>query len=65
MGPRPRVHPRASDTSRRDLLAFAAIPGAFPTTLFDLALGRRPYQERTRLAATFAQGYLEPTGRRW
>ena len=31
-------HPRALDTIRRILLASAAIPGAFPPTMFDVAL---------------------------
>ena len=33
-------HPRALDTIRRVLLASAAIPGAFPPTMFDVTAGR-------------------------
>jgi hypothetical protein len=38
-------HPRALDTIRRILLASAAIPGAFPPTLFDVSLDGVAYQE--------------------
>lgn len=38
-------HPRALDTIRRIMLASAAIPGAFPPTMFDVTVGWKPYQE--------------------
>ena len=38
-------HPRALDTIRRILLASAAIPGAFPPTMFDVTLDGTAYQE--------------------
>jgi len=37
--------PRALDTIRRILLASAAIPAAFPPTMFDVTLDGRAYQE--------------------
>src|SRR4051794_88877 len=37
-------HPKAADTVRRILLASAAIPGAFPPTLFDVTVNGKPYQ---------------------
>jgi predicted acylesterase/phospholipase RssA len=38
-------HPRALETVRRIMLASAAIPGAFPPTMFDVTLDGKPYQE--------------------
>lgn len=55
-------HPRAADTIRRVLLASAAIPGAFPPTMFDVTLDGRPYQEMHVDGGTFAQAFLYPPG---
>lgn len=53
-------HPRALDTIRRILLASAAIPGAFPPTLFDVVLDGKPYQEMHVDGGAFAQAFLYP-----
>ena len=55
-------HPRALDTIRRILLASAAIPGAFPPTLFDVVLDGKPYQEMHVDGGAFAQAFLYPAG---
>ena len=53
-------HPRALDTIRRILLASAAIPGAFPPTMFDVTLDGKPYQEMHVDGGAFAQTFLYP-----
>ncbi len=53
-------HPRALDTVRRILLASAAIPVAFPPTMFDVTVDGRPYQEMHVDGGTFAQAFLYP-----
>jgi predicted acylesterase/phospholipase RssA len=53
-------HPRALDTVRRIMLASAAIPGAFPPTMFDVTLDGKPYQEMHVDGGTFAQAFLYP-----
>src|SRR6202000_722752 len=55
-------HPRALDTIRRILLASAAIPGAFPPTLFDVTLDGVAYQEMHVDGGAFAQAFLYPAG---
>ena len=55
-------HPRALDTIRRILLASAAIPGAFPPTLFDVSLDGVAYQEMHVDGGAFAQAFLYPAG---
>ena len=55
-------HPRALDTVRRVLLASAAIPGAFPPTMFDVTLDGVAYQEMHVDGGTFAQAFLYPSG---
>ena len=55
-------HPRALDTIRRILLASAAIPGAFPPTMFDVTLDGKPYQEMHVDGGAFAQAFLYPAG---
>ena len=50
------------DTIRRILLASAAIPGAFPPTLFDVVLDGKPYQEMHVDGGAFAQAFLYPAG---
>jgi predicted acylesterase/phospholipase RssA len=54
-------HPRALDTIRRILLASAAIPGAFPPTMFDVTLDGVAYQELHVDGGAFAQAFLYPT----
>jgi hypothetical protein len=54
--------PRALDTIRRILLASAAIPGAFPPTMFDVTLDGKPYQEMHVDGGAFAQVFLYPSG---
>ena len=54
-------HPRALDTVRRIMLASAAIPGAFPPTMFDVTLDGRAYQEMHVDGGTFAQAFLYPS----
>jgi predicted acylesterase/phospholipase RssA len=53
-------HPKAADTIRRILLASAAIPGAFPPTLFDVTLNGKLYQEMHVDGGAFAQAFLYP-----
>jgi predicted acylesterase/phospholipase RssA len=53
-------HPRALDTIRRVMLASAAIPGAFPPTMFDVTLDGVAYQEMHVDGGTFAQAFLYP-----
>ena len=53
-------HPRALDTIRRIMLASAAIPGAFPPTMFDVTLDGKPYQEMHVDGGAFAQAFLYP-----
>jgi len=55
-------HPRALDTIRRILLASAAIPGAFPPTLFDVSVNGVRYQEMHVDGGAFAQAFLYPAG---
>jgi hypothetical protein len=53
-------HPRALDTIRRVLLASAAIPGAFPPTMFDVTADGVAYQEMHVDGGAFAQAFLYP-----
>ncbi len=53
-------HPRALDTIRRILLASAAIPGAFPPTMFDVTLNGVAYQEMHVDGGAFMQAFLYP-----
>jgi predicted acylesterase/phospholipase RssA len=53
-------HPKALDTIRRILLASAAIPGAFPPTMFDVTLNGQAYQEMHVDGGAFAQAFLYP-----
>lgn len=53
-------HPRALDTIRRLLLASAAVPGAFPPTMFDVTLNGVTYQEMHVDGGAFAQMFLYP-----
>ncbi len=53
-------HPRALDTVRRILLASAAIPVAFPPTMFDVTVDGKPYQEMHVDGGAFAQAFLYP-----
>ena len=53
-------HPRALDTIRRVLLASAAIPGAFPPTMFDVTVNGNSYQEMHVDGGAFAQAFLYP-----
>ena len=53
-------HPRALYTIRRLLLASAAIPAAFPPTMFDVTLDGKPYQEMHVDGGAFAQAFLYP-----
>lgn len=53
-------HPRALDTIRRVLLASAAIPGAFPPTMFDVTVDGVAYQEMHVDGGAFAQAFLYP-----
>jgi predicted patatin/cPLA2 family phospholipase len=53
-------HPKALDTIRRVLLASAAIPGAFPPTMFDVTVDGKPYQELHVDGGAFAQAFLYP-----
>lgn len=53
-------HPKAADTIRRVLLASAAVPGAFPPTMFEVTLDGRTYQEMHIDGGTFAQTFLYP-----
>ncbi len=53
-------HPRALDTVRRILLASAAVPGAFPPTMFDATLNGKHYQEMHVDGGAFVQSFLYP-----
>jgi hypothetical protein len=53
-------HPKAVDTVRRILLASAAIPGAFPPTMFDVTLDGKTYQEMHVDGGAFVQTFLYP-----
>jgi predicted acylesterase/phospholipase RssA len=53
-------NPRAIDTIRRVLLASAAVPGAFPPTMFDVTLDGVAYQEMHVDGGAFAQTFLYP-----
>jgi predicted acylesterase/phospholipase RssA len=52
--------PKALDTVRRILLASAAIPGAFPPSMFDVTLDGRTYQEMHVDGGAFVQSFLYP-----
>ncbi|MDF3072974.1 MAG: hypothetical protein K0S54_641 [Alphaproteobacteria bacterium] len=54
-------HARALETIRRILLASAAVPGAFPPTMFDVAIDGKAYQEMHVDGGAFAQVFLYPT----
>jgi predicted patatin/cPLA2 family phospholipase len=54
-------HPKAPDTIRRVLLASAAIPGAFPPTMFDVTLDGKKYSEMHVDGGAFAQTFLYPS----
>ena len=45
---------------RRFLLASAAIPGAFPPSMFDVTIDGQPYQEMHVDGGAFAQAFLYP-----
>src|SRR5208282_1342457 len=47
------------------LLASAAIPGAFPPTMFDVTLDGKPYQEMHVDGGAFAQAFLYPAALTW
>jgi hypothetical protein len=53
-------HPRALETIRRILLASAAVPGAFPPTMFDVTVDGVAYQEMHVDGGAFAQAFLYP-----
>lgn len=53
-------HPNALETIRRILLASAAVPGAFPPTMFDVTVDGKPYQEMHVDGGAFAQAFLYP-----
>ncbi len=53
-------HPRALDTIRRVLLASAAIPAAFPPTMFDVTVDGVAYQELHVDGGAFTQAFLYP-----
>jgi hypothetical protein len=53
-------HPRALETIQRLLLASAAIPAAFPPTMFDVTLDGKAYQEMHVDGGAFAQAFLYP-----
>ena len=53
-------HPKALETIRKLMLASAAIPGAFPPTMFDVTLDGQPHQEMHVDGGTFAQAFLYP-----
>lgn len=54
-------HPKSLDTIRRLLLASAAIPAAFPPSMFDVTLDGQPYQEMHVDGGAFAQAFLYPS----
>ena len=53
-------HPKAPDTIRRILLASAAVPGAFPPTMFNVMVNGQPFQEMHVDGGAFAQAFLYP-----
>lgn len=53
-------HPKALDTIRHVLLASAAVPGAFPPTMFDVMLNGLHYQEMHVDGGAFMQAFLYP-----
>ena len=53
-------HPQALDTIRRVLLASAAVPGAFPPTMFSVTLDGKTYEEMHVDGGAFAQAFLYP-----
>jgi hypothetical protein len=53
-------HPLALDTIRRVLLASAAVPGAFPPTMFNVTLDGKPHQEMHVDGGAFTQAFLYP-----
>lgn len=52
--------PKALDLFRRIMLASAAIPAAFPPTLFDVEVDGKPYQELHVDGGAMAQVFLYP-----
>jgi len=52
--------PRALELFRRIMLASAAIPAAFPPTLFDVEVDGKPYQEMHVDGGAMAQVFLYP-----
>lgn len=54
-------HPKAAETIRKILLASAAVPGAFPPTMFEVTLDGKPYQEMHVDGGAFAQTFLYPS----
>ena len=50
-------HPRALDTIRRVLLASAAVPGAFPPTMFNVTLDGKPHQEMHVDGGAYTQAF--------
>ena len=55
-----RDNPKALDLFRRIMLASAAIPAAFPPTLFDVEVDGQPYQELHVDGGAMAQVFLYP-----
>jgi hypothetical protein len=55
-----RDNPEALDLFRRIMLASAAIPGAFPPTLFDVEVDGQPHQEMHVDGGAMAQVFLYP-----
>lgn len=53
-------HPGALGLIRRILLASAAVPGAFPPVMIDVAVGDRAYQEMHVDGGAFTQVFLYP-----
>jgi predicted acylesterase/phospholipase RssA len=53
-------HRKAHETIRRILLASAAVPGAFPPSMFDVTLDDRPHQEMHVDGGAFVQTFLYP-----
>ena len=53
-------HPKAPETIHRILLASAAIPGAFPPTMFNVTVNGKPYQEMHVDGGAFVQAFLYP-----
>lgn len=53
-------HPKAGTTIRKILLASAAIPGAFPPTMFEVTMDGKTYQEMHVDGGAFAQTFLYP-----